>query len=416
MEALLILGGLLLIVAGTVWLVVLAFGTSLLWGIGSLLPPLTLAYVTRHWKTARKAIALFALGFIPLVVGLSLLASRDPERVAAIFSLEWLQPNETSEQRALSFALRGEVDGRPFNPHTGSLMDGVLTLREGDALFASQEVKIRLGENVRGPVRVDILPQDVDPAPSVEISWLRPEQSLPEARRIESGYTLHLDLRQVSPRKLAGDIHLVLPSHYGTSISGSVELHTEPLRYGDGQLDLTYDSPDTLVHVARDHLQRRFGTQGVEVLSITPVTFPAKALTVVVDSRIDGRPGQYELNLHKTEQGWTVKGDRYPPLSRDADPSLVASTPTANPGSEMMAVPGSGREPLLTLERLLTNPARYEQMRVRAYTERGGAAEGRFLGIDRDGNLAIRRLLKGPGEVIYNLAPADVVLLELLQP
>jgi len=55
MDALLILGGLLLIVFGLVWLVTLAFGSSLFWGLGSLFPPLTLLYVVRHWRTARKA-------------------------------------------------------------------------------------------------------------------------------------------------------------------------------------------------------------------------------------------------------------------------------------------------------------------------------------------------------------------------
>src|SRR5690606_39339386 len=58
MDALLILGGLLLIIAGLVWMIMLAFGTSLLWGFGSLLPPLTLIYPLRHWRTARKAVFL----------------------------------------------------------------------------------------------------------------------------------------------------------------------------------------------------------------------------------------------------------------------------------------------------------------------------------------------------------------------
>ena len=48
MDALLILGGLLLILAGLVWLVMLAFDTALLWGIASLLPPLNLVFALRH--------------------------------------------------------------------------------------------------------------------------------------------------------------------------------------------------------------------------------------------------------------------------------------------------------------------------------------------------------------------------------
>ncbi|MGU1848633.1 hypothetical protein ACSEUW_17090, partial [Pseudomonas aeruginosa] len=45
MDALLILGGLLLMVAGYIWVIVLAFGTGLLWGYGSLFPPVALAYI-----------------------------------------------------------------------------------------------------------------------------------------------------------------------------------------------------------------------------------------------------------------------------------------------------------------------------------------------------------------------------------
>ncbi len=64
MDALLILGGLLLMVAGYIWVIVLAFGTGLLWGYGSLFPPVALAYIGVHWRTARKGVGLAALGCI----------------------------------------------------------------------------------------------------------------------------------------------------------------------------------------------------------------------------------------------------------------------------------------------------------------------------------------------------------------
>lgn len=98
MDALLILGGLLLMVAGYIWVIVLAFGTGLLWGYGSLFPPVALAYIGVHWRTARKGVGLAALGCIPLVVGLALLASHDAARLEAILSLRWLKP-EASRRR-----------------------------------------------------------------------------------------------------------------------------------------------------------------------------------------------------------------------------------------------------------------------------------------------------------------------------
>ena len=75
MDALLILAGLMLMLLGLIWLIRMAFSTSLFWGLGSLLPPITLIYLLRYWRQARKAVLLGALGIIPLIVGVTLLAS-----------------------------------------------------------------------------------------------------------------------------------------------------------------------------------------------------------------------------------------------------------------------------------------------------------------------------------------------------
>src|SRR6218665_2949882 len=91
MDALLILGGLLLILAGLVWLVMRAFSTSLLWGWGSLIPPITLIYALRPRRSGRQAVMLAALGIIRLVVGMVLMASQDAARLEAILSLRWLK-------------------------------------------------------------------------------------------------------------------------------------------------------------------------------------------------------------------------------------------------------------------------------------------------------------------------------------
>lgn len=335
MDALLILGGLLLMAVSIVWLVVLAFGTSLLWGVGSLIPPITFVYVIAHWKTARKAVGLCGLGVIPLVVGLTLLASQSPERFQTIVGLEWLEPEQAATADSLAIGLHGQLHGRPFRPNTATLAEGVLTLREGNDPFARQELVIRLDSIASDALYLDILPEDANPPASIEISWMRPEQELPEARRVQRGYTLHLDLQRVAPDRLAGDFHLVLPVHLRTSVSGRIELLAEALQAAE-------ESP----------------AQAREQASLN-----AKQAAAVVEpaQRIDRRQG-------------------------------------------------------FTLQRLLRDPARYAQLRVRAHTERGAVAEGHFIGIDQEGNLAIRHLRTGAGEAVYNLAPDDIVLLELLEP
>lgn len=420
MDALLILSGLLLIVLGMVWLVSLAFGTSLFWGVGVLaLPPVSLLYVVRHWATVRKALLLSALGFIPLIAGASLLASQSPERLAAIVSLEWLH-DEADNRDRLAIKVQGQLDGRPFNPHEGELTDGVLTLREGNGFFANKEVSIRLPHPVTGALRLDVLPQDAGVLPDVEISWKRPEQELPEARRLSHGYTLHLDLQPVAPNRLVGDFHLVLPPRYSTNLSGKVELYTDGLRYRAGKVDASHDSYDTLVHVTTDYLQRRHATRQVQVEAFPPVRFPATALQVNVQAQVNDQQQAFELNLSKGAHGWTVVGDEYPALPAESE---VASQPTAESSvaaEQTVAAPATAlrvdRRQRFSMERLLRDPSHYRNLLLRARTTRGGVAEGRFVGIDQDGNLNIRRVIAGPGEARYNLAPAEIASLELLEP
>ncbi len=69
-----------------------------------------------------------------------------------------------------------------------------------------------------------------------------------------------------------------------------------------------------------------------------------------------------------------------------------------------------------SMEQVLRNPGRYQHLLMRAHTERGGVAEGRFGGLDSEGNLIIKRVIRGPGEATYNLAPGEIVLLELVEP
>lgn len=416
MDALLILVGVLLVAAGLIWLIILAFGTGLLWGISSLLPPLTLVYVVRHWAVARKAVGLAGLGFIPLVVGFTLLASHDPERIEAIASLEWLQPDLQAQGHELAMSLHGQLHGKAFKPHVGRYRDGVLVLREGDELFARQEVTIRLGAVPSEAVEVDVLPGDAGPLPEVEISWMGIEQELPEARRVQSGYTLHLDLQPEPPNKLVGAFHLVLPAHYQTSLSGRVELLTNDLRYRDGQVDLTHDAMDTIEYLVKDHLQRRFKTRSVNVKTLSPVHFPTLQADLSVQAVVDGESKPFELDITKGKQGWAIVNDVYPALP---DPMPIkedvkAVQPIASLSNQPLT--GIDRRHRFSLARLLRDPARYEQLQVRAHTERGAVAEGRFVGLDRDGYLAIRQRVKGPGEVAFNLNPDDIVLLELLDP
>lgn len=415
MDALLIIGGLVLMLAGLVWLVMRAFATSLLWGWGSLIPPITLIYIVRHWRRARSAVTLIGLGIIPLVVGLTLLASKDAERLAAIVRLDWLKP-EVQVPAELAIDLDGELNGQPFRPQQGELIDGVLVLREGLDFFALRELSIRLPQPVEGPVRIDVLPQDSGNLPEVELSWLLPEQDLPEARRLSRGYTLHLDLQPQEPNRLVGDFHLVMPPRFKTSLSGRVELYRDRLRYVDGKVDTRYDSNDTIAHLLQDYLQRRFATRDVRELKLPVFTFEGDTLELQVDAQIDGRNERLPIRLHKrSEQGWMVEGDRFPALL-----SVAAKQPAqqieATAVEERLSRPVDRRQ-RFSLARLQRNPEQYRNLSMRLSRASGGTVEGRFVGVDDDGSIRLSQQMgSSGGQASFSFKPEEIGRLELLEP
>ncbi|KFX69020.1 MFS transporter [Pseudomonas taeanensis MS-3] len=420
MAALLILGGLLLILSGLVWLVMRAFATSLLWGWTSLLPPLALLYVLQHWRSARQAVGLSALGLIPLIVGLTLLASQDSQRLEAILSLQWLK-TEAQSPADLAIELRGELHGQPFTPQQGELIGGVLSLREGGDFFARREIVIRLVEPVDGVVRLDVLPDDVGPLPEVEVSWLLPEQDLPEARRLARGYTLHLNLTPLPPNKLAGDFHLVLPAKFKTTLSGKVELFSDGLRYHEGKVDRHVDSADTLAFIIKDYLQRRFVSRRVQLNELPPFTLPANSIELQIEAMIGGQLQKLPVLLNKSEaDGWIVQGDRFaalPDITDTPAPDLSqAPNSTAEEQSRERVRRPLDRRLRFSLEALLRNPSRYQNLAMRVSTVRGSNAEGRFQGVDQDGRIVIRQRLSGQGAASYNLIPEEVSRIELLEP
>ena len=69
MTALLYLGGILCIVGG-IWLLVVAFKTSVWWGLGSLLIPVVgIVFAIMHWQAAKTPFLIYLVGVVLTVIG-----------------------------------------------------------------------------------------------------------------------------------------------------------------------------------------------------------------------------------------------------------------------------------------------------------------------------------------------------------
>lgn len=419
MAALLILGGFLLIGLGLLWLIVLAFNVSLLWGLGSLFPPITVLFIVRCWTVARKAVVFTAFGLVPLTAGFTQLANEDASKVDALLSLSWLQHAAEDTPSKMHIDLHGELYGQPFQPHYGELIDGVLVLREGRDFFAQRELRIALPRSLVSQavktLRLDVLPQDTGNLPEIEIMWLQAEQTLPEARRLSRGYTLHLDLLRQGPNKLQGDFHLVLPPHFKTSMSGDVQLLTDRLHYIGDEVDRKYDAISTLEYVIEDYLQRRFavGHAAVEPFE-TPIPL-VSPIEVAVTADILNQQRTISVRLIKdANKGWTVEGDQYPKYA--AQPHTVNAgevrAPVVSPNDKRR----SDRRTRFSLQRLLVNPAQYQNLQMHVQTVYGNQVTGRFVGLDTEGALVIEREVKAPGTVSFTLLANEISQITLLEP
>lgn len=61
--------GLLLSIIGGIWLLVVAFKTSILWGLGTFFIPFVgLVFVFMHWQVAKKPFLLSLLAVVLLIV------------------------------------------------------------------------------------------------------------------------------------------------------------------------------------------------------------------------------------------------------------------------------------------------------------------------------------------------------------
>ena len=409
MDALLILGGLLLILVGLMLLVVRGFATSLLWGWACLLPPLTLLFIVRHWRRAKHALGCCALGMIPLIVGLAVMAGQDPQRLEAIIGLQWLKPEQPAAGE-LNIQLHGQLNGEPFTPQEGELVDGVLSLREGQDFFARRELSIRGLPVGADGLRLDVLPDDPGQLPEIELSWLLPDQDLPEARQLKGGYTLHLDLHPEEPNRLAGEFHLVLPAQFQTTLTGKVELFRNGLRYQQGKVDRTVDSRDTLAYLITDYLQRRFATRDVQLAPLPLHDVTTGNLALDVQARVGGQEQRVPVRLSKHPQlGWRIDDDRFPELPEASEAAPIAAVPKAAVNAPS-AQPDARQE--LTLAQLLAEPQHFLNQPMRLFSEKGTAVQGQFVGIDEQGQLVLRQRLNGSGEARFSMAPADVVHVE----
>lgn len=223
MEGLLILSGVVLLLAGWVWLVASCMRRSVGRMLLALLfGPLTL--ILRGLGYPLWPRLLMFVGLVGIIGGTAWLHYQHPERLQEIF-VEGLAIEQAGEGD-----LRGTIMGQPFAPNNIVWRGDDLVLEESMDDRVRRSLTIRFGnarELLLAP-SVERLPQDEGAWPELILRWHTGAMSEPGLRQVTSDYSLSLDFARVDGEQVEGRIHLHLPSIHSTWLTGQMQLASMP--------------------------------------------------------------------------------------------------------------------------------------------------------------------------------------------
>ena len=208
--------------------------------------------------------------------------------------------------------LSGRLHGDSFRYDRVALIDGVLTISQGEDFLPALEVRILVGwkpEDITERRNVLVNPSDEE-VPVVHLSWKEPGKDFPETRIFEGGYRMELALAPLDTGQLSGSLSLVMPDSFKSYLSGEFTAYTNHLRYLGGKVDLHFDHEDTLAYVAREYLTTQFPEGALKSVKTRHVILRRGESTGEVTSRVlltNGAVEERVVRLEKSDVGWSVE-------------------------------------------------------------------------------------------------------------
>jgi hypothetical protein len=292
------------------------------------------SYIHHYWSDIWLPALLRVVGIALVAIAVAVTIARDPlvlERPGRVFGVaggadvggsKRAEINTfANSQAAVLLAIRsdanprltGRLRGIDFNYSQGRLVNGVLSVQQGEGFIPEIEVRILLGLEAASITRermtLFVRPSD-EVAPELQITWRSSADGVPHTDIVRSGYQMELQLSRRDPQTLSGFLQVILPDPERSYLSGELTVRTNYLRYVNDRVDLAYDHPDTLEYVGRQYLETQFPENTIREMQFSSTRLllsesggVSTATVVLVNGQIEER----RLQFDRADIGWAVK-------------------------------------------------------------------------------------------------------------
>lgn len=310
--------------------------------------------------------------------------------------------------------LSGRLSGKQFVYRRAQLVDGILSVANGDELLAELEVRILLGDLKATDERqtFSYAPGDQD-MPEIHLSWKPAGVSLPQTRIIRSGYRLMLQLAPLGPHRLNGFMQLVLPDDERSYLTGNFTAMTNNLRYTGNKVDLFFDHADTLEYVARQYLVTQFPAGTIANIRFVQTNLRRTQGVGDVVARINlanGRIEERKLGLVRSHTvGWTINAG----TMETRVLAETSETPTNDDRNDQQSMPATktSAEPVQRETRSFAELAEFVGKQVTIQRASGDLRDGRITRLDR--NKLFLEAMIGSGTIEFFVSAEDLRELRL---
>lgn len=429
MASTLLITGLTLFLMGTVMLAMDAQHrgrSSLMFA----LPFAGASYIHHFWSDVWLPALLRVIGICLMVVSAAVAVAQDPqvlEQPRRLFGeasggdmVGSKRPEINTfanSQEAVLLAIRsddnplltGRLRGKEFTYKQARLVNGVLSVQQGEGFIPEVEVRILLGLDpaliAKERKTVFVRPSD-DDAPEFQITWRDGPEGVPHSEIVRSGYQMELQLTRRDPQTLAGFLQVILPDPDRSYLSGELTVRTNYLRYVRDRVDLTWDHPDTLEYVGRQYLETQFPENTIRRLTFRDTRLlmsESGGVSTATVELVNGRVEQRTLQFDRADIGWAVRPGSMQTtvLQQAADSTLRLVQPgaTASRSPAAVEVPPPVTVAFADMEIFNGRP-------VKVFQRDGRVREGVLRGIRRN-RLLVESIIEG-GTVELSFAEAEL--------